>query len=63
VTEVNFGSYTTTYRRNLVNLNFLLKMEAGGSAEALAPSNGLRHMEDYHNFELTPPTFQCICKR
>ena len=35
-----------------MNLNFLLKIEAGGSAETSEPSNRLRHVEEYHNFEL-----------
>jgi len=43
---VDFGSYTSTYRRNLMNLNFLLKIEAGGSTETLVPSSRLRHVED-----------------
>jgi hypothetical protein len=48
--EADFGSYKSTYWKNLMNLNFLLKMEAGGSAET--PSNRIRHIEEYNNFEL-----------
>jgi len=47
---VDFGSWTTTYRRKLMNLNSLLKIEAGYSAETFAPSNRLRYVEEYHKF-------------